>query len=457
MGSNITRSVAALVWLLALFAPMTANAKLLGTTIETSGDTFVVEVNEGKLIRLDRDIASVFIANPAFADVSVKSTKLLYVFGKTPGETTLYAIDGNENIIANIKVVVHHNLSRLQEAMDQLVGPSAVTASSIDGSILLTGDVPLATHAANAVELATGFIVEGQNIINRINVTAPNQINIRVRFAEISRDIVNELGFDFFAAADSGFNFALSSLSPVAAAAATASFTNIDAGPLDLNTFLDALATDSLASILAEPNLTAVSGETASFLAGGEFPIPIAQDNDTGIITVSFKEFGVSLSFTPTIISNDRISMHVRPEVSALSTDGAVALTNISIPALTTRRAETTIELASGQSFAIAGLILDQTTQTASKFPGLGDIPILGTLFQSDQFQRNETELVIVVTPYVVMPVSPDQISLPTTPHQQRQLETPMPDPAAASLQTIPLQSGAAANGQTAPAGFIIE
>ena len=210
------------------------------------------------------------------------------------------------------------------------------------------------------------------------------------------------------------------------------------------------------ANILAEPNLTALSGETASFLAGGEFPIPVAQDENS--ITIEFKEFGVSLSFTPTIIGDAKVSMRVRPEVSALSTEGAIITSEVSVPALTTRRAETTVELGSGQSFAIAGLILDQTRQAADQYPGLADLPIIGALFQSDEFSRRETELVIVVTPYIVKPGDPGQLQYPNEPFQARQDEGALPNPAAASLQTVPLQKGVGGStGTTKPVGFIIE
>jgi pilus assembly protein CpaC len=190
-------------------------------------------------------------------------------------------------------------------------------------------------------------------------------------------------------------------------------------GHVDLNTVIDALANENLVTVLAEPNLTAMSGETANFLAGGEFPIPVAQNNSSsngsgnGTISVEFKKFGVSLAFTPTVLDGGRINLKVRPEVSQLSTVGSVTANGFSIPALTTRTAETTVELASGQSFAIAGLLQHTSQQDANKTPFLGDVPILGALFKSDRYQRNETELVIVVTPYLVKPVSANTVATP--------------------------------------------
>jgi pilus assembly protein CpaC len=198
-----------------------------------------------------------------------------------------------------------------------------------------------------------------------------------------------------------------------AGGAADAVVGGFSSGNFDVNTVIDALENEGLLTILAEPNLTTTSGETASFLAGGEFPIPVPQDNNT--ITIEFKKFGVGLAFTPTLLNDGRINLRVRPEVSQLSSNGEVRINGFAVPALTTRRAETTIEVGSGQSFAIAGLIQNNTTHDVRRFPGLGDVPILGALFRSDGFRRNETELVIVATPYIVKPVSDSRmVSLPT-------------------------------------------
>ena len=447
--------VGALAILVAGLTPITSHAAVEGSHVATSDEDFTIELNEGKLIRLAREADSVFIANPGIADVSVKSTRLIYIFGKTPGETSLFAVDANENVIVNMKIVVTHNISRLQASLDRMIPGGEVTAMSIEGGIILMGSVETGTQSEDARRLASHFIGEKEEVINRLGVTSANQINLRVRIAEVSRDIVNEFGLDWSALYDGSFSVGLTSLNPFFAGTNTLAGSG-SIGNLDLNVLIDALATDSLITLLAEPNLTALSGETASFLAGGEFPIPVAQDEDS--ITIEFKEFGVSLSFTPTLIGSGKISMRVRPEVSALSTDAQLRLANFIIPSLTTRRAETTVELASGQSFAIAGLIQDKTRQAASKLTGLGDIPILGALFQSDRFERNETELVIIVTPYIVQPVNPDQIANPVTPFNEPQGEGDPPGPTTTTLRTIPLKSGSGTPEDSArPAGFIVE
>jgi pilus assembly protein CpaC len=259
---------------------------------------------------------------------------------------------------------------------------------------------------------------------SRLAVQASAQVNLRVRIAEMSRNVIRQLGINWSNLASLGKYAAIGvvTANPIAAAATATSaavgYNFPTAGHvLDINAVIDAMAQDQVVHLLAEPNLTAMSGETASFLVGGEFPIPVAQQNNQ--VSIEFKQYGVSLAFVPTVSSGGRINMKVRPEVSALTTLGAVRLgagnSTIQVPALTVRRAETTVELASGQSFAIAGLLQDNTTMAGNAVPGIGELPILGALFRSDSFQRNETELVIVVTPYLVNGVnSPAKLKLPT-------------------------------------------
>jgi pilus assembly protein CpaC len=254
-------------------------------------------------------------------------------------------------------------------------------------------------------------------VINRVGVTSSNQVNLRVRIAEISRDVEKQLGFNWqFIGEAFGINTAFSFVNPFVGIGAVADAVGISHknSGRDVNTVISALEEEGLINILAEPNLTALSGETASFLAGGEFPI-LVPDEDR--IVVEFKKFGVSLAFTPTVLSDGQINLHVRPEVSRLTSEGAVNLplnsnTVITVPALSVRRAETTVELGSGQSFAIGGLLNNDVAHDIHKVPGLGDVPIIGRLFTSDRFRRNESELVIIVTPYLVRP-SPQRLALP--------------------------------------------
>jgi pilus assembly protein CpaC len=257
-------------------------------------------------------------------------------------------------------------------------------------------------------------------------VSASTQVHLRVRVAEVSREVIKEFGINWESVFETGdllFGFATGRPAFGAAgsifrgpsqangAAPDLLFGSFTPGDSVVNTAIDALAQEGLVNILAEPNLTALSGETASFLAGGEFPIPVATDEDE--ITIEFKEFGIQLAFTPTVLSGNRISLRVRPEVSELSDDGAIEVNGLTIPALKTRRAETTVELGSGQSFAIGGLLSSDVQNAVSKTPGLGDLPVLGTLFRSTAFRRDETELVIIVTPYLVRPVDEPVLATP--------------------------------------------
>jgi pilus assembly protein CpaC len=339
-----------------------------------------------------------------------------------------------------------------------------VTLQSLDTGVVVGGQVPTGADAENVRRIAARFIGENQDLINRLQVTEPNQVNLRVRVAEIARSVIRQLGIDWATAYSNGpfaFGVATQQFAQKAlqfgsvAQQAEAGFFSFHGADFDLDAIIDALAEEDLVSVLAEPNLTAISGETASFLAGGEFPVPVAQDTSaTGdsTITVQFKSFGVSLAFTPTLLGGNRINMRVRPEVSALSTEGAVQISGFNIPALTVRQAETTIELASGQSFAIAGLIQNNARFDADHIPGLGSLPILGELFRSNRFRRDETELVIIVTPYIVQPVSnPQLLASPT-------------DATMAPQGTQRLSAGPggapvppAAGGPAGPVGFVIE
>lgn len=420
MQTNVLRLLCAIVAGLALGSAAMAQTPPAQPieVLASGGNKLSIEVSRGQLIKLNRPAAAVFVADPAVAEVSVKSPTLVYVFGKKAGDTTLYAVDERERVLLDLRLLVAHDLTRLNEQIRQTVPDAEVSASSVQGGIVLHGLVGNAGQVDDVQRITQRFLAKDEQIINRLTLTESNQINLRVRIVEVSRDLVKRIGFNIDALSTGKFAFGIATLG---ATTTTGAFpggsvlvrnngvsniigTGRVAG-IDLNTVVDAMENEGLATILAEPNLTAVSGETASFLAGGEFPIPVPQDNNT--ITVQFKKFGVSLNFIPTILSGERIALKVAPEVSQLSESGAVVLGGFSIPSLTTRRAETSVELASGQSLAIAGLIQNNMRTDAQKVPGLGDIPILGALFRSNGFRRNETELVIIVTPYLVRPVAP--------------------------------------------------
>ena len=385
-----------------------------------------LEAGTGRIVTLDAPAASVFAADPHIAEVRPASPTSLFVLGVAPGRTTIAAIGDNGVAIAQYDVIVQpssYAAAQASGAIGKLLPGRDVQVVARPNGLVVSGTLRTAGEADEAVQTARGYVGAGQTVESRLTVLESQQVNLRVRIAEMSRAVVRNLGVNWSALGNIGTIAKFSpfaALSLVANANPTLPISNPN-NPLNLggnfNAVIDALATDNLAHVLAEPNLTAMSGETASFLVGGEFPIPVSGGNNE--VTVEFKQYGISLAFVPTVESGDRINMKVRPEVSALTSVGAVQLavgnSTIQVPALTVRRAETTVELASGESFAIAGLLQDNTTLTGNALPGLGDLPVLGALFRSDGFQRNETELVIVITPYLVRGVSdPGQVKLPT-------------------------------------------
>jgi pilus assembly protein CpaC len=392
----------------------TANDASTVDLIPAKGRPILLEAGKGTLIRLPRPAATVFIANPDVADVQVKSPSLIYVNAKAPGETVLYAVDGEDRVLMNSVIRVQQDLSRLRESLRQVVPGENINVESVNGSLLLKGNISTAGRAEKANALATAIASDSKSkVINQLSVATPNQVNLQVKVAEVSRTVLKALGVNW---TKLNGNTTFATNNPTTGGQISVqNAINFALGPKSalINMTVDALAQEGLLTILAEPNLTATSGQPASFLAGGEFPVPVAGSASNGIatITVAFKEFGIRLDFTPTVIDAQHVSLRVRPEVSQLTNTGAVSVpitanNTVTIPALTVRRAETTLELGSGQSFALAGLLSHTLEQDISKVPALGDIPILGQLFRSNRFQKGETELVIIVTPYLVKPAT---------------------------------------------------
>jgi pilus assembly protein CpaC len=409
-------------------APQSATRPLRGgaSQVAANGAPIVLEVNKGTLIRLSAPAATVFIANPDIADVQVKSPSLIYISAKAPGETVIYAVDASDSVLLNSPVRVEHDLSRLRSSLRQLAPGERISADSVDGNLVLSG-IASDTGKADKVQALAASIAgeaKGSQVINRMTVATPNQVNLQVRIAEVNVTKLSEIGVNW----EKAFNDATSSVgflttNPVTLMAETTN--SLRVGKLtgqSTSALVSALEQEGFITSLAEPNLTAMSGQTASFLAGGEFPVPIsgssASTNGFPTITVEFKSFGVSLAFTPTVIDANHLNLRVRPEVSELSTVGEVSVpltstATVTIPALTVRRAETSVELGSGESFALAGLLMHTSQQLVSKVPWIGDVPILGALFRSDRFQRGETDLVVIVTPYLVQPTA-TRLAAPT-------------------------------------------
>jgi pilus assembly protein CpaC len=414
----------------------------LAQSVTAPRSEIVLSIGKGELVTVPGTMTDVFIANDQIADVQVKSQRQLYVFGKSGGETTVYASNAAGAIVWSATVRVGSNISSIDQMLALAMPEAHISVATMGtNTVLLTGTVAAPEDAAEAERLVSAYVGEGSNVISRLKTATPLQVNLRVRFAEVSRSLVRALGVNLTTVdRTSGFKFGVGQgregwnpqYNPGSPAGlgvgvtegptGSSVVTNIGGGTtlgafgrflgLDIGSALDLAETDGLVTTLAQPNLTALSGETAEFLAGGEFPIPLSQG--LGTTTIEYKKYGVSLAYTPTVLSNGRISIRVRPEVSELSSQGAIVLNGFQVPALTVRRAETTVELGSGQSFMIAGLLSNNAQNSVTKAPGLGDLPILGSLFKSTSFQKGQTELVIVVTPYLVNPVDDSEIHLPT-------------------------------------------
>lgn len=429
----------------------------------------VLSIGRGELIAVPGAMADVFIANDQIADVQIKSQRQLYVFGRAGGETTIYASNARGDVIFSANIRVGNNIGSIDQMLALAMPQAKVNVATMGtNTVLLTGTVKAPEDAAEAQRLVQAFLGEDTNVISRLKTATPLQVNLQVKFAEVSRSLVREIGGNVTTidgaqggfrggvgtgrnlVGESGFNTGGPlSVGPGAGAVAgrrlitdalgnpiltdegafqfeevagSAIGTNTGAGTtigglaqlfgLNVLGALDLSERLGLITTISQPNLTALSGETATFLAGGEFPIPISQG--LGNVAIEYRDFGVSLAYTPTVLANGRISIRVRPEVSELSSQGAVTLNGFQVPALTIRRTETTVELGSGESFMIAGLLSNNAQNALDKAPGLGDVPILGNLFRSRSFRRGETELVIVVTPYLVKPVNERDIVYPT-------------------------------------------
>ena len=390
-----------------------------------------VPLNKSQVLRTDRPFAKALIGNPEVADVVPLTSSSLYVLGKKYGTTSLTLYDRNNILIAVVDVAVGPDVTGLKRQLAELLPSDRVGAHMANDSVILDGVVSSSVAADRAMQLAETY-APGK-VVNMMALGSAQQVMLEVRFSEIRRGALKDIGLSFFVSSDDGtFNGAVgdgASLTPdpetgegvLRLGSILNSFgiltKRFGAFGLNFDAALNALESKGLITTLAEPTLVAMSGETANFLAGGEFPIPVAQSGtgDGGAAyTVEFKPFGVSLAFTPTVLADGVISMIVAPEVSSLDRSASVIINGISVPGLQVRRAKTVVELRDGESFAMAGLLRRDFADTVRQFPILGSLPIIGTLFRSTNFERNDSELVIIVTPRLVKPVRSGSLKVPT-------------------------------------------
>lgn len=391
-------------------------------TAQAQEPSFSVEINKGRLVRLPARASTVVVADPEVADVQVVSPQMVYVSGRRVGETSILALGANEQVVMEGTVSVSHNLSHLKNLLQRNFPNASIDFDSIGDGLLLKGEVETPGMAEKVQRIAAGFLGDNENIINMMQTREGDQVLLKVKVAEVSRTELKRFGINlenllsvdnFTFGFANGRDIILDATGTVIRQPDTgAVYGGFRSGRANLNAVIDALEDDGLVSILAEPNLTTKSGVTANFLAGGEFPIPVVGEEDS--VTIEYRRFGVNLDFTPTVLSSQKISLAVSPEVSSLTSANSVTTNGFVIPTLLTRRATTTVELGSGESFAIAGLLRRDHGNDINKFPGLGDIPVIGTLFRSNEYRNEQTELVIIVTPYLVKGVNESQLSVPT-------------------------------------------
>lgn len=447
----------------AVFSPAQAETAASRTAASKTGRVIILSMGRGEQINLGASVSDVVVSNPQIADVDVRSPRQLYILAKGPGETTVYATDAAGRTIYSATVRVGNNLDSIDQMLLMAMPEADIKVATMNGVVLLTGTVAQPEDVLEAETLVQAFVGDQTKVVSRLKTAVPLQVNLQVRIAEVSRSLAKEIASNYVTRDNDGNGLIFGvgrgrNVGTIGDLINTSNLPRLDASSLyglpagsislpfdpatgqfitggtqftfnnpasgnvlnlagklfgiDVAAAFDVAERNGLATTLAQPNLTTISGETAEFLAGGQFPIPIA--DNFGSVSVQFRDYGVSLRYTPTVLADGRIQLRVRPEVSDISSQGAVRIAGTEIPAITTRMAETTVELGSGQSFMIAGLLSNSSSSSIDKYPGLGDVPVLGALFKSNGWKRNETELVIVVTPYLVKPVSESEIKLPT-------------------------------------------
>ncbi|APL93763.1 type II and III secretion system protein family protein [Sphingobium indicum] len=421
--------------------PMQAQAQVASLNVSNANHAGQLDVplNKSQVLTVDRPFAKALVGNAEIADVLPMTNRSVYVLGKKMGTTSLTLYDSRNMMIAVVDVAVGPDVVTLKRQLSDLLPGQPIGARISNDAVVLTGTVSSAAAVDRAVQIAKTYA--GDKVVNMMSVGAAQQVMLEVRFSEMTRSAAKQLNINHSFVNDSGkFVGGIGDVGSKGAAAIVSGGT-VDLAPLtngagvlgrltefaglNIASALDALERKGLATTLAEPTLIALSGETASFLAGGEFPIPVAQSNSgggggggggggTNAITVEFKPFGVSLGFTPTVLEDGIINLVVEPEVSSIDPSASVTINGLTIPGLQTRRASSTLELRDGQSFALAGLLRKDFQDTVRQFPILGSIPIIGALFRSSGFQKSETELVIIVTPRLVKPMRAEDVALPT-------------------------------------------
>ncbi|MEO0859851.1 MAG: type II and III secretion system protein family protein [Pseudomonadota bacterium] len=367
-----------------------------------------VSLNRAIVLESDVPFAELSVANPLIADIATLSERTVYVLGKAPGRTTLTLLGPDGSLITNVEVQVTPDVAEFKERLRQLLPQEHIEVRTANDGLVLSGTVSSVQKLDQALEIANRYAPDA--VLNLMNVGGTQQVQLKVRFAEMSRNLSKQLGASLNTTlSDDG---ALAVNTGNVADAAGALTLNFGLNSLNFNLMIQALEQKGVVRTLSEPNLTALSGQTAQFLAGGEIPVP--QIDDEGNVGVDFKPFGVQMEFTPTVVDSDIINLNVKSQVSSVVQDSGTLIGGAQVPTLQNRRAETTVELRDGQSFAIAGILQDDFTDSINQIPLLGNLPVLGSLFRSAGFTRQQTELVIIITAHLVHPTSGEALAVPT-------------------------------------------
>ena len=385
-------------------------------------------VGKSAIIDLPRDVKDVLVADPKIANAVIRSPQRAYVIGAGVGQTNVVFFDADGQQIAAYDIAIKRDLNGVRAALKQMLPAAAIQAEGIGDSVMLSGSVSTPIEAQQAGDVVARLVGGADKVVNSIVVRGRDQVMLKVSVTEVERDIIKQLGIDLSANMNYGtavvnFNNAnpfTANGSPLASNSLVASAVN-RAGIPTVTATLRAMESAGVMRTLAEPNLTAISGESATFIVGGEFPFPTGvtcQTNPQGAVgqcapSIAFKKFGISLNFTPVVLTEGKISLRVMTEVSEISNQNAISISGVNVPSLKTRRAETTLEIPSGGSLAMAGLIQEQTKQAVNGMPGVDQIPVLGQLFRSQDYVNNQTELMVIVTPYVVRAVAQKELSRP--------------------------------------------
>ncbi|MDJ0821328.1 MAG: type II and III secretion system protein family protein [Paracoccaceae bacterium] len=423
---------AALVGLTLSLAPVpqTVQAETLRVVRTGTESTLNVPMNRAVVVESETPFAELSIANPAIADISSLSDRTIYVLGKAPGTTTLTILDAQGQLITNVDVRVAADVTEFKERLRQILPDEKIEVRTANDGIVLSGTVSSTLRMQRALDLAQRYAPE--RVSNLMSVGGVQQVMLKVRFAEMSRSVAKTLRSSVATGGaildgDLGLEIGTGNAAPLtdrdtivaklnpqsgSNAAEGGVLFGFNAGGLEIGILLEALEAKGVVRTLAEPNLTALSGQEAKFLAGGEYPVPVSQDG--GTITIEFKPFGVELNFIPRVVDGDIINLELETAVSAIDPDNGFNLETIRIDAFRRREASTTVELRDGESFAIAGLLQDDFRDLNGQVPWLGDIPVLGALFRSAEYAREQSELVVIVTPHLVTPTRGEALALPT-------------------------------------------